>query len=164
MKYSVFVTAKGWAGVAFSDAGLCRVVFPDLDRDLIKQELGVEENWTEVAENQFSTEIKRYFAGKKVELALAVDWSWATPFQRQVLELVKQIPYGHKESYSSIAARMGKPRAARAVGGALSRNQVPLVIPCHRVLAKGRLLGGFTSRNGLKDKVVLLKMEGSLEE
>jgi len=162
MEYSIFETEKGWAGISFSEAGLCRLVFPDPDRGLIEQELGVRGGWTEVAESSYSKELKRYFAGEKVALQFPVDWSWATPFQKEVLELVRQIPYGETETYGSIAARMGKPKAARAVGGALSRNQVPLVIPCHRVLSTGKLLGGFTSRNGISDKITLLQMEGIL--
>jgi len=163
VNYNIFSTTKGYIGLAFTETGLCRLVLPSTDQEQVRRELlaGAGEDWVEVSESKYISELQRYFAGEPVNLNLPVDWSWATPFQKQVLQLVKQIPYGKTETYGSVAEQLGKPQAARAVGNALSRNRVPLVVPCHRVLASGgRSLGGFTSRNGLADKVYLLELEG----
>jgi len=81
-----------------------------------------------------------------------------TPFQRQVYEVVAEIPCGESLSYAEVAAAAGSAGAARAVGNAMARNPIPLVVPCHRVLAAGGALGGFTG--GLDMKEALLAAEG----
>lgn len=103
--------------------------------------------------------LNRYFQGEKVSFVdLPVDISWCTPFQRQVLELVRQIGYGELWSYRQVAAAIGRPRAIRAVGGALGKNRVPLVIPCHRVVRHDGSPGGFGGGLALKSR--LLALEG----
>ncbi len=87
-----------------------------------------------------------------------LDLSSFTPFQRKVLEVVKTIPYGETKSYKWVAERMGKPRAARAVGQALKRNPYPEVIPCHRVICSDGKLGGYSK--GTQKKKRILKEEG----
>ncbi|HEX3015542.1 MAG TPA: methylated-DNA--[protein]-cysteine S-methyltransferase [Desulfobacteria bacterium] len=160
--YTIFETPRGWMAIGYTGAGLCRLILPTPNRELVERELAEEMGACSKAGGELYTgALTRYFAGEPVELDLPVDWKWATPFQQQVLKIVKQIPYGQVETYGSIARRLGKPLAARAVGSALARNRVPVVIPCHRVLAAGgKALGGFTSRDGLKDKIALLTMEG----
>ncbi len=161
-RYSIFATDAGWVGVAYTEQGLCRLVLPQEDHQGVREELleGARAAWLEAADTPYQQEISRYLTGEQVALDFPIDWSWATPFQRDVLEVVRKIPYGTTESYGSVAALAGKPRAFRAVGGALGKNKVPLVIPCHRVLAAGKRLGGFSSRHGLKDKRDLLSLEG----
>lgn len=129
IKYCIFETAKGWSGAAFSEAGLIRVILPVPNKSEACEELAPKECWQENGENSYTEEIKRYLAGEEAALDLPVDFSWATPFQREVLEAAKAIPYGQTETYGSLAARIGRPKAARAVGGALGRNKVPLVVP-----------------------------------
>jgi len=89
-----------------------------------------------------------------------LDLSGLTSFQRKVLEVVKTIPYGETKSYKWVAERMGKPRAARAVGQALKRNPYPEVIPCHRVIRSDGKLGGYSK--GTQKKKKLLKQEGAI--
>jgi methylated-DNA-[protein]-cysteine S-methyltransferase len=89
--------------------------------------------------------------------ALPCDLSGQTPFTKAVLTATRAIPRGQPGSYGSVARAIGVPQAARAVGGALGRNPVPIVIPCHRVLAGGGGIGGFTG--GLAIKRALLKIE-----
>ena len=84
-----------------------------------------------------------------------------TSFQRKVLEVVKTIPYGETKSYKWVAERMGKPRAARAVGQALKRNPYPEVIPCHRVIRSDGKLGSYSK--GTQKKRKLLKKEGDIK-
>ncbi|MFQ5945626.1 MAG: methylated-DNA--[protein]-cysteine S-methyltransferase, partial [Anaerolineae bacterium] len=82
-----------------------------------------------------------------------------TPFQAQVLRATLSVPHGRVASYGEIARRAGNPGASRAVGGALSRNPIPIVIPCHRVIASDGSLGGYSSGTHIKER--LLRLEGS---
>jgi methylated-DNA-[protein]-cysteine S-methyltransferase len=89
-----------------------------------------------------------------------LDLGRLPPFQRRVFEVVRRIPAGETLSYGEVAAAAGSPGAARAVGQALGRNPFPIVVPCHRVLAAGGRLGGFTAQGGVATKTKLLAAEG----
>lgn len=89
-----------------------------------------------------------------------LDLDALPPFQRKVLEVVRMIPAGETLSYGEVAAAVGSLGAARAVGQALGRNPFPIVIPCHRVLAAGGRIGGFTAPGGLSVKAKMLAAEG----
>ena len=102
--------------------------------------------------------LQRYAAGKRVVFAVPVDLSVGTEFQRKVWRVLATIPYGETRSYAWVARAIGQPRAARAVGAACGANPVPLIIPCHRVVASDGSLGGFNA--GLKWKKRLLRLEG----
>ena len=88
-----------------------------------------------------------------------IDWEGFTEFQQQVYRACLAIPFGQTRSYAEIAAAAGSPRAARAVGNAMSANRVPLVIPCHRVVAAGEKLGGYSAEGGTRMKRFLLELE-----
>ena len=83
-----------------------------------------------------------------------------TGFRRNVLHATRQLPYGETVSYGELARKVGHPRAARAVGTVMATNRFPILIPCHRVLASGGKIGGYTSRSGINFKERLLKLEG----
>lgn len=105
--------------------------------------------------------IRRYAAGEPVDFSdVPIDVSGMTPFARRVLECCRRIPYGSRLSYAALAERAGSPRAARAVGNCMAGNTVPLVVPCHRVVASGGRLGGYSSPQGIALKQRLLEMEG----
>jgi len=104
-------------------------------------------------------QLREYFGGRRTAFDLPFDLD-APRFTRAVLEAVAEIPFGETLSYAEIAGAVGNPRAARAVGQAVGSNRLPLVIPCHRVLATGGGLGGFGG--GLRWKRYLLELEGSL--
>jgi len=89
-----------------------------------------------------------------------LDLSSLPPFQQRVFEVVRRIPAGETMSYGEVAAAAGSPGAARAVGQALGRNPFPIVIPCHRVLAAGGRIGGFTATGGVSVKAKMLAAEG----
>lgn len=102
-------------------------------------------------------QLGEYFAGKRKAFDLPLDpWPEGTAFQRAVWEALKSIPYGQVASYGDVAEWAGRPRAARAAGQACGANRIPLVIPCHRVVAKGGL-GGFGG--GVRGKTHLLNLE-----
>ncbi len=102
----------------------------------------------------------RYLAGRSRTLDFPIDLSGGTPFQRRVWQAALRIPYGRARSYHWIASKVGGRKYARAVGNALGTNPVPLIVPCHRVVAHDASLGGFSG--GLKTKRRLLKLEGTL--
>jgi len=104
--------------------------------------------------------VRDYVLGKTHDMPLTVDLSGVTPFQRQVLEEARRVPRGQVSTYGEIARRIGKPKAFRAVGQALRRNPVPIVVPCHRVVASDGTLGGYGGKLGNTRKIQLLKLEG----
>ena len=106
-------------------------------------------------------QIAEYVAGKRRRFDTTLDWSLtgARGFQRRVLGQLAKVRFGHTLSYGELASRAGRPGAARAVGGAMAKNPIPLVVPCHRVLAAGGRIGGFTG--GLSLKRALLALESA---
>ncbi len=105
--------------------------------------------------------VKAYFQEKRpFALNLSLDLSPLTDFQIQILNIVRQIPYGTTTSYGEIAAQIDKPNASRAIGQVLRRNPIPIIIPCHRVLNADGTLGGYGGVLGSKRKIALLKHEG----
>jgi O-6-methylguanine DNA methyltransferase len=104
-------------------------------------------------------QLKEYFSRERESFNLALDLAMP-PFHQKVLDAVKKIPFGKTISYSDIAERAGNIKAARAAGSANANNPIPIIIPCHRVLASGGRLGGYAG--GLKIKNYLLNLEGAL--
>ncbi len=104
-------------------------------------------------------QIQAYLRGTRREFTLPVDWEGMGAFQRKALQETVAIPYGETRTYGELAARLGNPRAARAVGRAEATNPVPLVVPCHRVLGAGGKLHGYGGGEGLPTKAWLLELE-----
>ncbi len=109
---------------------------------------------------QVMEEITEYLIGQRKEFSVPIDWSSVAPFQKRVLEAALRIPYGDFQTYGAIALDLGNKNASRAVGAALGRNPMPLVIPCHRVVSANRHLTGFSAADGIKTKQWLLELEG----
>lgn len=104
-------------------------------------------------------QLEEYFAGRRREFSVPLAPE-GTRFQRRVWDELARIPYGETISYRELARRSGNPKASRAVGGANGRNPLPVIIPCHRVIAADGSLGGYSS--GLERKRELLALEGAL--
>ena len=102
-------------------------------------------------------ELDQYFSGKRRSFDVSVDLSPLTPFQRRVLGATARVGYGDVATYATVAARAGSDRAYRAAGQALTNNPIPIVVPCHRVLASDGSLGGYAG--GLETKRRLLQLE-----
>jgi methylated-DNA-[protein]-cysteine S-methyltransferase len=100
-----------------------------------------------------------YFSGEAIEISVPLKLSGHTDFQRDVWRVATEIPYGEVRTYGWVAARLGRPKTARAVGGALAQNPFPVVVPCHRVVRTDGSLGGFSA--GLEWKKALLQLEGT---
>jgi methylated-DNA-[protein]-cysteine S-methyltransferase len=105
-------------------------------------------------------ELDEYFAGRRRAFDLALDLRGLPPFTVSVLEQLARVPYGRTTTYGDLAARVGNPRAARAVGTVMNRNRIPIVLPCHRVVGSGGNLVGYAG--GLERKIRLLELEGAL--
>jgi methylated-DNA-[protein]-cysteine S-methyltransferase len=103
--------------------------------------------------------LREYFAGKRHEFPVKIDWSRLEGFTRKALQVCARIPHGKTMSYAEVAARAGSPGGARAVGQAMAKNPFPIIVPCHRVLKSDGSLGGFSG--GLHFKRALLELEGA---
>lgn len=136
----IFKTPLGWAGVAVSEKGICRIVLPRKGKKSVQDELsnagqgfslasrnpeGLPYNILKKAEKL----LREYFSGKSVSFDLPVDLRYYTAFQRAVWKTCMSIPFGGTRSYGWIAKRIGRPRASRAVGQAMGANPVPVLIP-----------------------------------
>jgi methylated-DNA-[protein]-cysteine S-methyltransferase len=106
-------------------------------------------------------QLSEYFAGQRTSFELPLDLSAGTAFQQGVWRALLKIPGGATRSYAALSADIGKPAAARAVGGAVGRNPLSIIVPCHRVVGAGGALTGYAG--GLARKVALLQLEGTLE-
>lgn len=151
--------------VAFSRQGLVALEFGVSERtflDRLRQETGRAARPDDRAARPALDQIREYLQGKRRRFALPLDLSGRTPFQRRVLEATLEVPAGRVATYVEIARRIGRPAAARAVGRALATNPIPLVIPCHRVIASDGSLAGYGGKGGIATKARLLKMEGAL--
>jgi methylated-DNA-[protein]-cysteine S-methyltransferase len=103
-------------------------------------------------------QLDEYFAGHRRKFELPLDWSLVQGFGRMVLDRTARIPYGQVATYGEVARDIGKPRASRATGNALGANPIPIVVPCHRVVRSGGVLGNYGG--GPERKVQLLELEG----
>ncbi len=162
MKYTVVHTTEGCVGFAATDEGVCHLRMTAGTHEATRAALA--ERYPEAEHDpdllpEFQEQLRRYFAGDPVTFDVKIDLQGMTPFQRKVLDACATIGYGHTLTYSQLARLAGNPRAARAVGNAMARNPLPLVIPCHRVVAGNGKLGGFSAEQGVGLKKKLLTME-----
>ncbi len=163
----MFQITAGWVAAARSNRGLTDLLMPvqsqeECNRVLLelasRNDCAIRPPETGSELFRLGDALENYFSGHPEKLNFSVDWSVYTPFQQQILRVVRKIPYGSVLSYGQVAALAGYPRAARAAGGALRANRVLLVIPCHRVIRGNGAPGGFGGRPWLKTR--LLSLEG----
>jgi methylated-DNA-[protein]-cysteine S-methyltransferase len=157
--YAVFETAAGWVAVLGSPAGLRRATLPQRSEAIASLLVDGTKGAASAPElfKDLTDRFRSYFSGSKVEFPDKLDLAGATPFQQAVWRSVRLIPYGQTRSYKWVAGQVGSPGAARAVGQALAVNPLPVIVPCHRVLASDGGLGGFSG--GLDMKKYLLDSE-----
>jgi len=162
LEYTVFETDWGWMGVTCSPRGLVSLALPRLTAGDVLISLGVNNNNSRQATRftELEKKLRQYLAGRQVTFDEPLDLVKATRFRRDVWLATQEIPYGESRSYAWIAVRIGNPKACRAVGQALGENPLPIVIPCHRVIASGGAIGGFSG--GLETKRRLLKLEKTI--
>jgi methylated-DNA-[protein]-cysteine S-methyltransferase len=154
-------TSMGWVGAVSRRGRLIRTSLPAPGREACLRACGedVDFGGREGLLGDVADDLRRYFDGEAVDLARhPVDLSGLPAFSRRALNAAARIPHGQIRTYGWVAVQAGRPDAARAAGGAMGRNPIPLVIPCHRVVAAGGALGGFGG--GLEMKRALLDLEG----
>jgi len=164
--FCVFETAIGVGGIAWGDAGITGVQLPEADAGRVRGRLrrrfgdAVEAEPPAVVREAI-VRIQALLRGEHAELSgVRLDMDRVPAFAQRVYEVARTIPAGETLTYGQIAARLGEPpQMARDVGQALARNPYPIVVPCHRVLAAGGKLGGFSARGGAVTKRRLLSVE-----
>jgi methylated-DNA-[protein]-cysteine S-methyltransferase len=158
-------TLVGRLWVAVTDHGLAAVSFGGGEAEFADW-IGRRLRSTAVRSAEQTSAVRReldeYLRGRRTSFSVPVDLRHVTPFQRRVLEAARAVPRGSVATYGELGRRIGRPGAARAVGQALGSNPVPIVVPCHRVLASDGSLGGYSGRGGLRTKRRLLALEGAL--
>ncbi len=163
VSYRVFSTAWGSAAIAWTERGVCGLVLPGPDACKVEARLRAE--YPDAAPARPAPvalvigEIREYFRGRNFRFSAPLDLSWATPFQARVYKAMLKIPAGRTVSYGELAARIGSPGASRAVGAANAANRIPLIVPCHRVIASSGALGGYSAPGGVRTKQRLLDLE-----
>jgi methylated-DNA-[protein]-cysteine S-methyltransferase len=161
----VFRTPWGWMGVSETAKGIDVVVLPKTSRQAVLSELGLPsaklpEGQTSPRLREAQAQLTSYLGGTRRSFDLPLDLSRGTNFQQKVWRTLRRISYGRLRSYQWVAVRVGGSRYARAVGNAVGANPMPIVIPCHRIVAQDASLGGFSG--GLPTKRKLLTLEGTL--
>lgn len=162
MQWAIFPTAIGWFGVAGEGARVWRLVFGHSSaaqvRAALRRECGplTEADWCP----RLRERLEAYAAGAADDFRdVEVEAPERTPFQRRVLRELRRVGFARTVTYGELAARCGAPRAARAVGTVMSKNRIPIILPCHRVVAAAGRLGGFSSPQGVAMKRRLLELE-----
>ncbi|MFH1031294.1 MAG: methylated-DNA--[protein]-cysteine S-methyltransferase, partial [Chloroflexota bacterium] len=146
LKHAAFDCGTGWIAVLASEKGLLKSTLPQNSTQEALKLLGDDVHKAHQSPDYFHNleeRLKAYSCGQKVTFPDELDLSRATPFQRQVWQITRLIPYGETRSYRWVAEQIGNPRAVRAVGQALGRNPLLIIIPCHRVVNSNGKLGGF---------------------
>ena len=150
--------------IASTDRGVCEICFGQNETE--SQFLhhlrtrGFRPIHNQTAISNVAAQLAEYFRGERDHFEVPFDVSGTTPFTQAVLKATAEVPFGHLTSYRGIAERIGQPSATRAVGNALGRNPIPVLIPCHRIVRSDSSLGGYTG--GLQIKEKLLALEGTL--
>ena len=161
--YHLFETRLGLCGIAWSDQGITRFRLPDTERGAVEKSFGIKARPTEPPPNISAAvaEAKRYFGGERIDFsALGLDLASVEPFRRTIYDTLRAVGWGETVTYGELAKRAGAPGAAQEVGVAMARNPVPLIIPCHRVLAAGGKIGGFSAPGRTETKQRMLALEG----
>ena len=160
LNYTIFNTSLGWIGLFGSAKGLLNTTLPQRSAEEALEQLGDRANsavWSPHSFEDLTERLKLYFGGHKVTFPDKLDLSGATPFQCEVWQITRLIPHGETRSYAWVANQIKRPKAVRAVGQALGRNPLPIIVPCHRVVSSNGKLGGFGG--GLELKRHLLYLE-----
>lgn len=162
---AVFEGDLGWFGLLGTGRSLQRLYMGHTTADEVRERAAAElpDGWTE---KNWWPELRRrlvdYAGGTRDDFRdIEIVDSTRTPFEKRVVRTLRLVDYGNTVSYGELATRAGAPGAARAVGSVMRRNSVPLIVPCHRVIAAGGKLGGFSAPQGLDLKRRLLALEST---
>src|SRR5947209_2700736 len=164
--YAMYDSPVGRLLLAATPAGLAQVAYldeaPQLWLERLAARISPRVLHAPAAVDVPRRQLDEYFAGRRREFELALDWRLTRGFGRRVLKATAAVPFGAVTSYKQVADAAGSLRGFRAAGNALCANPLPIVVPCHRVLATGGGLGGYTG--GVERKRMLLALEGALAQ
>ncbi len=167
MHHCLFETDLGACGVAWSERGLSRFQLPEADKRATERRLTLRAPTSSLAKAppaqvaEAIADVQRYMAGERIDFsAIALDLAGVAPFYVEIYAAARRVGWGETATYGELARQAGAPGAARAVGQAMSRNPVAVIIPCHRILASGNKVGGFSAFGGTVSKRRLLGLEG----
>ncbi|HEY1243600.1 MAG TPA: methylated-DNA--[protein]-cysteine S-methyltransferase [Hyphomicrobiaceae bacterium] len=165
-RYFIFEIAGGFCGIAWSDAGIARFQLPAksaeiAERMMLRRTPAAEPGAPTAMVSEAVATVKRYFEGKETDFSqLELDLDGQDEFFRRVYASARRVKWGQTTTYGALARELGGgPETARDVGQAMARNPIPLMIPCHRVLAAGGKLGGFSAPGGAASKLRMLALE-----
>jgi methylated-DNA-[protein]-cysteine S-methyltransferase len=165
--YLIFETAGGYCGIAWNDVGITRFQLPAssaeaTERNMLCRVPGAEPGTPTPEVAEAVAAVKRYFDGEETDFSrFTLDLGQQDPFFEQIYAAARQIGWGQTTTYGTLAKELGAgPEAARDVGQAMAKNPVALIIPCHRVLAAGGKVGGFSAPGGSTAKARMLELEG----
>ncbi len=148
-------------GAAVSPRGLAMLTLPRPTRQAALDDLRARYPTAEMADEailgDLPQRLRRYLAGERVDFPQALDFTGGTPFQQQVWQALRRIPAGETRSYGWVAAAIGRPKAARAVGQAVGANPINIVVPCHRVVGSDGSLTGYGGGLPLKQRLLDLE-------
>jgi methylated-DNA-[protein]-cysteine S-methyltransferase len=165
-RFCLFDTEIGCIGLAWSDRGITRLQLPEADRAATERRLCGRD--CDMASSEPPARIARtidhlrsYLRGKRTDFAgVVVDLRGIDAFRRRIYNAARTVGWGETTTYGALARLAGCPDGARAVGQSMARNPIPIIIPCHRVLASGGRTGGFSAFGGAHAKLRLLALEG----
>ena len=166
MRYCLFDTAIGAVGIAWSGQGLTQLLLPEATRAATEKRLRGRSTAAKAINPpphiaQAVAAVQDYLGGKSIDFSpLALDLAGVGEFHCRIYDAARCIGWGETTTYGELARQVGVPGAARAVGQAMGRNPIPIIIPCHRVLAAGDKIGGFSAFGGAVTKTRLLDLEG----
>lgn len=164
METTIFDTALGEFGIGWTDAGVARVQLPGLDRAALLQRINRDDARAGEPTRAIAAVIngiEDYAEGEAVDFsAVALDLSGVPAFNRRAYDLLVRIGWGATTTYGALARELGDVTLSRAVGAAMGANPIPLIIPCHRVLASDGKPGGFSAPGGAISKLRMLVLEG----
>jgi methylated-DNA-[protein]-cysteine S-methyltransferase len=164
--YAVIETPIGWIGIAWSAHGLTNLQLPERDKEgtrrrLLRRVPAALEARPQGAIAEAVALLERYAAGEEIDFGdVPLDLSGADPFRLAIYRAARRLGFGQTTTYGGLAESAGHPGEARETGQALGSNPVPIIVPCHRILAAGNKIGGFSAPGGARTKRRLLAMEG----
>jgi methylated-DNA-[protein]-cysteine S-methyltransferase len=166
-RHFVFETAGGFCGIGWNDAGIARFQLPAknaaaAERMIVRRMARTEPGEPPGAVGEAVAAARRYFEGEETDFSqVTIDLEGQDQFCKRVYAAARRIPWGTTTTYGALAETVGCGReGARDIGQAMARNPIPLIIPCHRVLAAGGRIGGFSAPGGAATKVRMLELEG----
>jgi methylated-DNA-[protein]-cysteine S-methyltransferase len=166
--YLVFETASGFCGIAWNGVGITRFQLPTrgadaAERMLLRRAPDAKPGPPPAAVAKAIAAVKRYFEGERTDFSgLELDLEDQDTFFKRIYAAARRVGWGCTTTYGTLAKELGAgPEAARDIGQAMARNPIPLIIPCHRVLAAGGKLGGFSAPGGAAAKIRMLELEGA---